>query len=161
MSYWWFWSILHVSRDCFESRLRHLRPWPSILACVSYKFNNDDSCVLSNQWFLHGVSPSDRQEWCFLYLFNQIVQFSSVAESCSTLWNPMDCSMPGLPVHHQLPEFIQTHVHWIGDAIQSSHPLLSPSLAFNISQHQVIFKWVGSSLQVAKVLVFPQNRFEC
>ena len=57
------------------------------------------------------------------------VQFSSVAQSCLTLCDPMNCSMPGLPVHHQLPQFTQTHVHWVDDAIQPSHPLLSPSLA--------------------------------
>ena len=82
------------------------------------------------------------------------VQFSSVAQSCPTLCNPMNCSMPGLPVHHQLPEFTQTHVHWVGDAIQPSHPLSSPSLAFNLSQHQGLFKWVSSSHQVVKVLEF-------
>ena len=83
------------------------------------------------------------------------VQFSSVAQSCPTLCNPMDCSMPGLPVHHQLPEFTQTHVHWIGDAIQPSHSLLSPSPpAFIFSQQQRLFKWVSSLHQVAKVLEF-------
>ena len=67
-------------------------------------------------------------------------QIRSVAQSCPTLRNPMDCSMPGLPVHHQLPELAQTHVHRIGDAIQPSHPLSSPSsLAFNLSQHQGLF----------------------
>ena len=67
----------------------------------------------------------------------------------------MDCSMPGLPVHHQLPESTQTHVHWVSDAIQPSHPLLSPSPpALNLSQHQGLFKWVSSSHQVAKVLEF-------
>ena len=78
-------------------------------------------------------------------------QFSSVAQSCPTLCNPMDCSKPGLPVHHQLLEFTQTHVHWVGDAIQPSHPLLSPSPpAFHLSQHQGLFQWVSSSHQVAK-----------
>ena len=66
----------------------------------------------------------------------------------------MDCSTPGLPVHHQLPEFTQTHVHWVSDAIQPSHPLLPPSPAFNLSQHQGLFQWVSSSHQVAKVLEF-------
>ena len=80
------------------------------------------------------------------------VQFSSVAQSCPTLCDPMNCSMPGLPVHHQLPEFTQTHVHLVGDAIQPSHPLSSPSPAPNLSQHQGLFKWVSSSHQVAKVL---------
>jgi len=80
-------------------------------------------------------------------------QFSSVAQSCLTLCNPMECSKPGLPVHHQLLEFTQTHVHWVGDAIQPSHPLWSPSQpTFNLSQHQDLFQWVSSSHQVAKVL---------
>ena len=71
----------------------------------------------------------------------------------SNLCDPMDCSTPGLPVHHQLPEFTQTHVHWVGDAIQPFHPLLCPSPpAFSLSQHQGLFQWVGSSHQVAKVL---------
>ena len=81
--------------------------------------------------------------------------FSSVSQSCPTLCDPMNCSTPGLTVHHQLPEFTQTHVHWVGDAIQISHPLLFPSLpAFNLSQHQGLFKWVSSLHQVAKVLEF-------
>ena len=75
--------------------------------------------------------------------------FSSVAQSCPTLCDPMGCSTPGLPVHHQLLEFTQTHVHWIGDAIQPSHPLLSPSPpALNVSQHQGLFNWVSCSHQV-------------
>ena len=78
---------------------------------------------------------------------------SSVAQSFPTLCDPMNHSTPGLPVHHQLPEFIQTHVHQVGDAIQPSHPLSSPSPpAFNLSQHQGLFKWVGSSYQVSRVL---------
>ena len=73
------------------------------------------------------------------------VQFSSVAQSCPTLCDPMDCSTPGLPVYHQLPDFTQTHVHWVSDAIQLSHPLSSPSPpTFNLSQHQGLFKWVTS-----------------
>ena len=71
------------------------------------------------------------------------VQFISVAQSCLTLCDPMDCSTPGLPGYHQLPEFTQTHVHWVGDAIQPSHPLPSPSPAFNLSQHQGLFQWVS------------------
>ena len=82
-------------------------------------------------------------------------QFSSVAQSCPSLCDPMNHSMPGLPVHHQLPEFTQTHVHWVGDAIQPSHPLLSPSPpAPNPSQHQGLFQWVNSSHEAAKVLEF-------
>ena len=90
--------------------------------------------------------------WCrvsFMYLF------SSVAQSCLTLCDPMDCSMPGFPVRHQLPELAQTHVHQAGDAIQPSHLLSSPSPpSFNRSQHQGLFQWVSSSHQVAKVLEF-------
>jgi len=71
-----------------------------------------------------------------------LYQFSSVTQLCLTLCDPMDCSIPGIPVLHQLPELAQTHVHWVGNAIQPSHPLLSPSPpAFNISQHQGLFQW--------------------
>ena len=70
-----------------------------------------------------------------------LVQFSFVIQSCVTLWDPVNRSTPGLPVHHKLPEFIQTHVHCVGDAIQPSHPLSSPSPpALNPSQHQGLFK---------------------
>ena len=73
------------------------------------------------------------------------IQFSSVTQSCPTLCDHMDCSTPGFPVYHQLPEFTQTHVHLVSDAIQPSHPLSSPSPAFNLSQHQGLFKWYSSS----------------
>ena len=86
------------------------------------------------------------------------VQFSSVAQSCPTFCNPMNRSTPGLPVHHQLPEFTQTHVHGVSDAIQPSHPLSSPSPpAPNPSQHQGLFQWVNSSHEVAKVLEFQRQ----
>ena len=75
----------------------------------------------------------------------------SEAKSCLTLCDPMDCSMPGFPVHHQLPKLAQTHVHWVSDAIQPSHPLSSPSPpTFNLSQHQDLFQWVSQLHQVAK-----------
>ena len=100
----------------------------------------------------------------FFYLHTS-VQFSSVTQLCPTLWDPMDYSTPGLPVH-QLPESTQTHFHWVGDAIQPSHPLSSPSPhAFNLSQYQGLFKWVSSLHQVAKVLEFqlhsisPSNEY--
>ena len=83
----------------------------------------------------------------------KLIQVSSVAQSCPALCNPMDGSMPGFPVYHQLPKLAQTHFHRVGDAIQPSCPLSSPSPpAFNLSQHQGLFKWVSSSHQVAKVL---------
>ena len=72
------------------------------------------------------------------YIVSQSVR--SAAQSCPTLWDPMECNMPGLPVHHQLPKFTQTHVHRVNDAIQPSHPLSSPFPAFNLSQHQGLFK---------------------
>ena len=90
--------------------------------------------------------------------------FRSVTQSCLTLCNPMDCSTPGHTVHHQLPELAQTHDHWVGDAIQKSHPLLSPyPSALNLSQHQGLFKWVSSSHQVqsigvsASTSILPMN----
>ena len=95
-----------------------------------------------------------------LILFNTFcpkfkLQFSSVAQSCLTLCDPMNCNTPGLPVHRQLPEFTQTHVHRVSDAIQPSHPLLSPSPpAPNPSQHQSLFQWVNSLHEVAQVLEF-------
>ena len=86
-------------------------------------------------------------------------QFSSVTQSYLTLCDPMDCSTPGFPVHHRPLELVQTHVHQVGDAIQPSHPLSSPSPpTFNLAQHQVLFQRVSSSHQVAKVLDFqPQQ----
>ena len=81
--------------------------------------------------------------------------YFSVTQLCLTLCDPMNCSMPGFPVLHHPPELAQTHVHWISDAIQPSHPLLSPSPpAFNLSQHQDLFQWVDSLHQVAKVVQF-------
>ena len=93
------------------------------------------------------------------------IQFSSVTQSCPTLCNPINHSTPGLPVHHQLPELTQTHAHWVGDAIQPSHPLSSSSPpAFNLSQHQGVFQSVSSSHQVARVLEYsfsisPSNEY--
>ena len=85
------------------------------------------------------------------FCFSSVQSLSLVQLFC----DPMDCSMPGFPVHHQLPELTQTHVHQVSDAIQPSHPLLSPSPpAFSLSQHQGLFQWVSSSHQVAKVLEF-------
>ena len=102
---------------------------------------------------LVGYSP-----WGWIQLSNwtTTTQISSVQLlSRVRLCDPMDCSMPGLPVHHQLLELTQTHVHWVGDAIQPTHPLLSPSPpAFNLSQHQGLFQWVSSLHQVAKILEF-------
>ena len=108
---------------------------------------------------------SEKQNWsfCVCICMDRVVamtrwfvgffQFSSDAQSCPTLCDPMDCSTPGFPVHHQLLELAQTHVHYVHDAIQPSHPLSSPSLpAFNLPQHQGLFQSVSSSHELAKVL---------
>ena len=106
---------------------------------ILFHFPHYDSCLLSKSLFSLFLS----------------VQFSSVTQSCPTICDPMNCSTAGLPVHHQLPEFTQTHVHRVGDAIQPSHPLSSPSPpAPNPSQHQGLFQWVNSSYDVVKVLEF-------
>ena len=87
--------------------------------------------------------------WPLLHSCWTTFQFSSVTRSCPTLCDPMACSTPGLPVHCQHLEFTQTHVHWVSDAVQPSHSLFSPSLpAFNLSQHQGLFKWVSASTSV-------------
>ena len=101
-------------------------------------------------WLPHSPSAMAHTLWSV-----SPVQFSSVAQSCPTICNPMACRMPSLPVHHQLPEITQTRVHWVSDTIQPSHPLSSPSSpAFNFAQHQGLFQWVISSQQLAKVLEF-------
>ena len=96
--------------------------------------------------------PTPNQVTCRFLAHRNSVQFSSFTQSCLTLCNPMDCSMSGFPVHHQLPELTQIHAHWVGDAIQLSYPLSSPSPpAFSLSQHQGLFQWISSSHQVAKL----------
>ena len=109
-----------------------------------------DTRVLS--CFLISFLMFSFMHWLFSYF---LFQFSSVAQSCPTLCDPMDCSMPGFPVHHGLPEFTQTHVHQISDDIQPSHPLPSPSPpASTLSQYHGHFQRVSYSHQVAKVLEF-------
>ena len=101
------------------------------------------------------TSKSYEGMWDIQVKTGSSVQFSSVAQSCPTLCDPMNHSTPGLPVHHQLLEFTQTHIHRVSDAIQPSHPLSSPSPPDpNPSQHQNLFQWVNSSHEVAKVLEF-------
>ena len=112
---------------------------PSLYILFSYYAKS----TLSNHTFL------------IQYIIPYSVQFSSVAQLCPTLCDPMNCSTPGLPIHHQLLDFTQTHIHGVSDAIQPSHPLLSPSPpAPNPSQHQSLFQWVNSSHEVTKVLEF-------
>ena len=111
-----------------------------------------DTVDINNKyWILFRTLLDLTQFPCYHLLF----QFSSVAKLWPTLCDPMNCSTPDLPVHHQLLDSTQTHVHWVGDAIQPSHPPSSPSpSAFNLSQHQGLFQWVSSSHQVAKALEF-------
>ena len=114
-------------------------------------------CLLLGRQILYHWATWETPE-SLLVVFNlpnPSPQFSSVTQSYPTLCDPMNHSTPGLPVHHQLPEFTQTHVHWVSDTIQPSHPLSSPSPpAPNPSQHQSLFQWVNSSHAVAKVLEF-------
>ena len=119
-------------------------PDPSIFHNLEsrFKFMSIELIMLSNHFILCCPLSSSGQ-------------FSSVTQLCPTLCNPMDCSMPGFPVHHQLLDPTQTHVHRVGDDIQPSHPLSSPfPPALNLYQHQGLFKWVTSLHQVAKVLEF-------
>ena len=117
-----------------------------VLASINRAAVNMGCMCLFQLWFPQGICP-------VVGLLGH--HFSSVAQLCLTLCDPMDCSMPGFPVHHQLLELAQTRVHWASDAMQPSHPLLSPSPpAFNVSPNQGLFQWVSSSNQVAKVLEF-------
>ena len=118
-------------------------PWPPL---SQWCRGSKHTCIQGRQ---HGVWLLDSP-----FQFSS-VKFSSVAQSCPTLCDPMNRSMPGLPVHHHLLEFTQIHVHRVSDAIQPSHPRSSPSPpAPNSSQHQSLFQWVNSSHEVAKVLEF-------
>ena len=121
-------------------------------------FNDNNSVILNYFWkfeFLDYSTSSTRIS-SNTYVICGLNKYScccSVAWSCLALCHPMDCTMPGFPVLHCLLEFAQTHVHWISDAIQTSHLLLPPSSpALNLSKHQGLFQWVGSSYQVAKAL---------
>ena len=112
----------------------------SVLSCLILHCINIPQCIHFSML---------KHIWIFRLFLN------SVTQSCQTLRNPMECSIPGLPVHHQLLEFTQTHVYWVGDTTQSSHPLLSPSPpTFSLSQYQGLFQWISSSQHVAKVLEF-------
>ena len=134
-------------------------PCPSKYNCISRYLWSSDLCVLWIRYHQDVSGSPVVKTLCFhcrgygFHPWFSSVQFSSVAQSCPTLCDPMNRSTPGLPVHDQLPEFTQTHIHWVSDAIQSSHPLSSHSSpAPNPSQHQSLFQWVNSSHQVAKIL---------
>ena len=162
---------LGVQGDCTMS-LQHRVACPHLLACSSpLERIQVGVCLIHPLWYVTYSSRSLRlsvslwgplflsaSQWVMTgtllcpYLQIEMIpgkspsMFSSVAQSCLTLCDPMDCSTPGFPVLHQLPEPTQTHVHWVSDAIQPSCPLSSPSPpAFNLSQHQGLFQWVSSS----------------
>ena len=145
-------NFLSRSNDLFlTSLLQWFSLWNLLLHCFyvqisdiiyGQKNQKSNSCSI---WSFFG-----HLERIWMSSFSQV---SSVIQSGPALCDPMDCSTPDLPVHLQLPEFTQTHVHWVGDAIQPSHPLSSPSPpTFSLSQHKGLFQWVSFSHQVAKVL---------
>ena len=152
----WRWSLslkIAYTFNAFSILTKHLSGTVSItfafwgvtakLAQISFpclQFHGSKVCFYCGPW----------QPQHMTFFFSQ---FSSVAQSCPTLCNPMNRSTPGLLVHHHLPEFNQTHVHWVRDAIQPSYPWSSPSPpAPNPSQHQSLFQWVNSSHEVSEVL---------
>ena len=152
---------MHIERDRWRICGKNLNNWLILTILVK------DTRVLILSFFqiyckfeviqklgkLNYMNLKGKQNW--KTYVSTSVQFSSVSQLCPNLCNPMNCSMPGLPVHYQLPKFTQTHVHRVSDAIQPSHPLSSPSLpAPNPSQHQSLFQWVSSLQEVAKVLEF-------
>ena len=158
---WWGWKDLAAIIKLPYMRL-HLAGWYAIktLFCRNQV---GEFYITRNSGWSRSLGQPLRNDQLKTKTLNPIssVQFSSVAQSCPTLRDPMDCSTPGFPVHHQLLELTKTHVLQVGDAIQPSHPLLSPSPpAFNLAQHQHLFKWVSSSHQVAKILEFElQHQF--
>ena len=128
-----------------------------ILECVAFSSSRQSS--RPRGWthisYVPFIGRQIVSQWATWETIKMFVQFSSVAQSCPTLCDPMNLSMPGLLVHHKLPEFTQTHVHRVSNAIQPSHPLSSPSPpAPKPSQHQSLFQWVNSLHEVAKVLEF-------
>ena len=156
-------SWITIQTSVLKSKFRNHKiefsdiSFPSRMPCPlppvnrAFKKNFFWSIVVYNVVLIYFVQQSD----------SIIYQFSSVAQLCPTLWDPMNRSMPGLPVHHQLPEFTQTHVHWVSDAIQPSHPLSSPSppilKSFPASgslQMSQLFAWGGQSTGVSALASF-------
>ena len=149
-------------------------PTLPIKACLSYPTSpvgtlSIYTCAHASP-YLHHLKPLfphaftthvDSSENKILHSPKSHVQFSSVAQSCPSLCNPMDCSTPGFPVHHQLPELAQTQVHWVGDATQPSHPLLSPS-PLTFKKRTMLPTWkseVIRNLQLSLLLLLPLSRF--
>ena len=155
------WLISHASKvmlKILQARLQQYvnRELPGVQA--EFRKGRGTKDQIASIHYIIEKAREFQKNFCFIDYTKAFdyVQFSSVTQSCLTLCNPMDCSMPGFLVHHQHPELTQTHVHRVGDAIQPSHHLSSPSPpAFSLSQRQEgLFQWVSSSHQVAKVLEF-------
>ena len=158
------WVIMPSSRGSSQPR-----DWTSVSCLLNWQAGSlPRTCKYCRYtcWYIAGslpLVPPAKPIVMTKAIFSS-VQFGSVTQLCPTLCNPMNCSMPGLPVHYQLPESTQTHAHRVGDAIQPSHPLSSPPPpAPNLSQHQGLFQSVSSSHQVAKVLDFQlqHQSFQC
>ena len=165
---------LRIPKDCsppgssvygiFQSRIL---AWLAISYSKGSSQPRDPTCVFCvfcvsciGRQILYNWATWEDPQWTWLHvnLKTSSVQFSSAAQSCPTLCNPMNCSTSGFPVHHQHLEFTRTHVHRIGDAIQRSHPLSSPSPpAPTPFQHQGLFQWVNSLHEVAEVLEFQRQ----
>ena len=172
--YQWFWKHSFLSpfitaidiwstfKSVGSTRSQSPRRKALYTVCASFRIFHCSSMILV---FYCWVTNYHKQHPEAIKNYYLLVQFSSVTHSCPTLCDPMDCKMSGFPIHHQLLELAQTHLHWIGDVIQPSRPLLSPSPPlFSLSQHQGLFQWVNSSHQVAKVLEFqlqisPSNEY--
>ena len=148
---------IHISPDFIEVNFPQFRNGWNFALCYACSVTFKKRCPVCNSGnCVNFFNNAKFNLFCICHIFCLCdIQFSSVTQSCLTLCDPMNRTTPGLPVHHQLPKFTQTHVHRLGDAIQPSHPLSSPSPpALNLSQHQGLFQWVSSSHQVAKVLEF-------
>ena len=173
--FFFFWG----NTNCFHSGYLHshqhciwilfsTHPWQHLLAlnfwvAAILKMWDDISFVhlIAFHWWLVVLNVFLYTHWSFVYVLWEIsikflsIQFSLITQSCSALCYPMDCSTPGFPIHHQLTRACSNSYHQVGDAIQPSHPLSSPSPpAFNLPQHQDLFHWVSSSHQVARILEF-------
>ena len=152
--------ILCNPMDCtvheiLQGRILEWVAFPFFRGYSQPRYRNQVSCTAGRCFTSWATREAHKPLSCLVEFSGEGTSSVQFTQSCPTLCDHMDCSTPGLPVHHQLPEFTQTHVHWVGDAIQPSHSLSSPlPLAFNLSQHQGLFKWVRSSHQVAKVLEF-------
>ena len=156
--------LMKMKEECEKTGLKLNIQKTKIIASgpiTSWQIDGKSMATVSDLIFLGSqftaVGDCSHEIKRHLLLWRKVItnldQIRSVAQSCPTLCNPMNRSTPGHPPHHQHLELTQTHVHWVGDAIQPSHPLPSPSLpTFNLSQHEGLFKWVNSSHQVTKVM---------